>query len=234
MAIITNGLLVKKLINELKYLDCMYISFDGSKRIHESLRGKGTYKKVLEAIKFAKAYGINVYPETVLSKQNIANNCASLKEAIRLAKEMKCRLTITFPYRDKYNWDFVDPYIPSKREINKAADFLTLQEQKWIKIERPYLEWCKKFNENSKIKNCVAGKLFCEIFPDGKVVPCLFKEDDGINGLDYGFVNAFYKLPEIKNCACTAGYVEYNFLFSLNPKAVLNKLGFIKDVFLRR
>jgi MoaA/NifB/PqqE/SkfB family radical SAM enzyme len=65
------------------------------KKIHESLRGKGTYKKVLEAIKLAKEAGINVYPETVLSKQNLENNFKSLKEAIRLAKKLGVKLTIT-------------------------------------------------------------------------------------------------------------------------------------------
>jgi len=235
VGMITNGLLVKQKIDELKYLDCMYISFDGSKKIHEGLRGKGTHEKVIEAIRLAKEYGINVYPETVLSRQNIENNCASLKEAIRLAKKLGCKLTITFPYRDRYNADFVDPFMPSKEQINQAADFLTREEQRgFIKIQRPYLEWCRKFNEDSKIKNCVAGRLFCEVFPDGLVVPCLFREDEGISGLKHGFVNAFRMLPEIKECGCTAGYMEYNFFLSLNPKTLLSRIGFIKDVILSR
>jgi MoaA/NifB/PqqE/SkfB family radical SAM enzyme len=124
VSIITNGLLVKRYIKDLKLVDALYISFDGSKKIHESLRGKGTYKKVVEAIKLAKENGINVYPETVLSKQNLENNFSSLKEAIKFARKIGVKLTITLPYKDPYNYYFVDHYMPSREMIIKAAEFL--------------------------------------------------------------------------------------------------------------
>jgi MoaA/NifB/PqqE/SkfB family radical SAM enzyme len=231
VAMISNGLFVKERIKGLKKLDCLYISFDGLKSVHEKLRGKGTHKKVLEGIKLAKENGITVYPETVLSKQNIENDCASLKEAIRLANEMGCKLTITFPYKDRYNAPFIEEYMPDKEMAEKAINFLTKEENiGLIKIKRPYLDWCKNYWENKNKINCVAGKLMCEVYPDGFVIPCLFKEEQGINGLKYGFVNAFNMLPE-QNCGCTAGYMEYNFFLSLNPKQLLSRMSFIKDIF---
>jgi MoaA/NifB/PqqE/SkfB family radical SAM enzyme len=233
VAMITNGLLVKKRIKEIKKLDCMYISFDGLKSIHEKLRGKGTHKKVLEAIRCAKENGVNVYPETVLSNLNIENDCASLKEAIRLANELDCKLTITFPYKDAYNKDFIDKYMPTQEMIERAIKFLSKEENKeLVKVQRPYLTWSNKNNIEKKI-DCYVGRLFCEVFPDGKVVPCLFKENQGIDGLKYGFVNAFNMLPTFRNCRCTAGYMEYNFFFSLNPKTLWTRRGLIKDVFLK-
>jgi MoaA/NifB/PqqE/SkfB family radical SAM enzyme len=233
VSIITNGLLVKHHLDSLKLVDALYISFDGSKKIHESLRGKGTHKKVLEAIKLAKEAGINVYPETVLSKQNLENNFKSLKEAIKLAKQLNVKLTITLPYKDPYNYWFVDPYMPTKEQVIKASEFLTKEESGTIRIERPYLSWGKLFNPNKKLKICLAGKAFCEILPNGKIIPCLFRQELGVDGRKYGFLRAFRMIPEIRNCGCTAGYMEYNLLFSLNPKALLSKSTWIKEVFKR-
>ena len=233
VSVTTNGLLVKQHLNALKLLDALYISFDGSRDIHDSLRGKGTHKKTLEAMRIAKENGINVYPETVLSKQNLENNFRSLKEAIKVAKKLNVKLTITLPYKDPYNYWFVDQYMPSKKQVIKATEFLTKEESNIIKIERPYLTWGKFYDANRKLKVCLAGKMFCEILPNGKITPCLFRQELGVDGGKFGFARAFRMIPEIRNCGCTAGYMEYNLLLSLNPKALLSKSKWIREIFAR-
>jgi MoaA/NifB/PqqE/SkfB family radical SAM enzyme len=229
VSVATNGLLVKKKAEALKKADFIHISFDGDKKVHETMRGKGTHKKSMGAIRFAIDNGINVYPETVLSKVSLANDFDSISKAVDFAESIGKRLTITFPYRDAYNWKNVDEITPTPEEMRAVTEFLAEKEKGGVvKVRRPYLDWCGDFGEGKKI-NCLAGKLFCELFPDGKVAHCLFHESEGIDGLKHGFVNAF-KMLESKRCGCTVGYMEYNFLFSLNPKAILDRLGLMRNM----
>jgi hypothetical protein len=123
--------------------------------------------------------------------------------------------------------------MPTREQVIKASEFLTKEESGIIKVERPYLTWGKLFGPNKLLKVCLAGNAFCEILPNGKIIPCLFRQELGMDGRKLGFLKAYRMIQKIRNCGCTAGYMEYNFLFSLNPNALLSKATWIKDVFKR-
>jgi len=72
----TNSLILnEKLLKELidAGLDYIQISLDGIEKIHDYIRGSGTYKKVIEKMKLINKYQeqINLHISSVISKQNL-------------------------------------------------------------------------------------------------------------------------------------------------------------------
>ncbi len=73
--LLTNGSLVNKYnVEQFKNFNYVKISFDSTEReINDQLRGKGSYDKIIKAIKILKANDINVDIGTVITKYNKDN-----------------------------------------------------------------------------------------------------------------------------------------------------------------
>jgi MoaA/NifB/PqqE/SkfB family radical SAM enzyme len=225
----TNGTLLKQRVNEIKNVNYLTVSLDGPKEVNNSTRKSGIYDKVVEGIKIARKNNIEVIINAVISKVNTKNNCYGIKKLIELAEQLGCRLNFSALYTDQFNKNRVEEIIPSADSHNKALDMLKEYKDKkfnFILFSNPCIDYLKN---PRKWKNCNAGRLFCDLFPDGKVVPCLFKEDQGVDGLKYGFVNAFNMLPESRNCSCLSTcYNELNCIFSLKGRSVIE--NFLKYI----
>jgi MoaA/NifB/PqqE/SkfB family radical SAM enzyme len=50
----SNGILVPERLLEIRGVDSICLSLDGDKHVHEDLRGKGTYQKVMRAVQCVK------------------------------------------------------------------------------------------------------------------------------------------------------------------------------------
>ena len=61
IAIVTNGVLIDKHIDTIRCcVDKIYLSIDGTKEIHDSIRGTGVFDKVIENIKLLKHHDVTV------------------------------------------------------------------------------------------------------------------------------------------------------------------------------
>ena len=69
----TNGLLLNKKVLKNLNVDEIQISIDGLEKAHESLRGKGTFKKALEAVKSAIDTGFEVSISTMVHPLNLGD-----------------------------------------------------------------------------------------------------------------------------------------------------------------
>jgi len=73
--IFTNGILLKEFIDKLpdvtKHLLHFSVSIDGNEKIHDEIRGKGTFAKSIEGIKYAISHGYKLVTNTVIMKKNI-------------------------------------------------------------------------------------------------------------------------------------------------------------------
>lgn len=225
----TNALLLKKRINEVRNVNYFTISLDGPREVTDRFRGKGTFNKTIEGIKVAKERGMEVIINAVISKANTENNFEGIKKLIEIAKSLNCKLNFSTIYADQFNQRTINNCIPTTQALNRALDLIKeykREKSSFIMFSDPCIErlkYPKKWNK------CFAGSLFCDLFPDGTVLPCLFKESQGINGLNNGFVEAFNKLPVNKNCLCSSTcYTELNCIFSLTPKSVME--NFLKYI----
>lgn len=227
----SNGVLLKRRMEEVKDVNYFTISLDGPKEVTDATRGRGTYDKAIASIKAARERRIDVVINAVISKANIENNCRGIKELVNLALDLKCRLNFSVLYSDQFNKNNrkLKNIFPTKKEHKKALDTIKKFKKKkfsFIMFSDPCIEFLK---DQKNWKECYAGRLFCDLFPDGTVVPCLFKESNGINGLEYGFAEAFRMLSKNKNCSCPSTcYTELNCIFSLNPRSVME--NFVKYI----
>jgi MoaA/NifB/PqqE/SkfB family radical SAM enzyme len=226
VTMVTNGTLLKHQINKTKNLNYILVSLDGPKEVTDLNRGNGTFDKTIEGIRAARERAIDVVINAVISKTNCQNDFEGIRNLIELTKELGCKLNFNTIYVDPFtkNAEKVKKIFPTTEERTKALDIIKEAKKRsnFILVSDPCIEHLKK---PKPWKSCYAGKLFCDLFPDGTVVPCLFKESQGINGLKHGFVQAFNSLPEIKNCVCNNQcYTELNYLLSLKPKTIAENI----------
>ncbi|MFH1511434.1 MAG: radical SAM protein [Candidatus Woesearchaeota archaeon] len=226
--IITNGYLVPKKLNVVAKVDCLFISFDGPKRIHDLHRGAGSYDKVLAAIHAAKDC-CKVVAHTTITKYNMNH----IKEIAELARDAGIPTTYCPVYCNQ-------SLLPSNQELKRIImDLQKLKEEgypvltshtilsywlQWEDFAMPYSLIKRKQNPD-----CYAGKLFCEINSDGSIAPCDWSfRGSQSNVIKQGFRNAFLSLKSPACKACVRPWTaEYNFMFSLNPRTIWNYMKFV-------
>lgn len=219
----TNGTLIRRRVKELRNVDYFVVSLDGPEEVNDFVRGKGVYKKVIKNVEILKNYNFEVVLNATLSLGNVKGGFYGVKKIIELSEKLGARLNFSVIYKDNFNQadDFskkrIEEILPERKLIIDVLDFIKDEKKRRhnkILLSNPNIQQLKLLR---KWKKCYAGKLFCDLFPDGRVIPCLFKPEMGLNGLELGFKKAFKMLPEIRNCVCSSTcYNELNLVFSLN------------------
>jgi MoaA/NifB/PqqE/SkfB family radical SAM enzyme len=159
----TNGTLINS--QNYKYLaksfDLIKISIDGDEKLHDYIRGRGSFKKTINGIKLLKSY-----------KKRKA------KIAIHLTLQEKNFIDIDKIYNQLKKYADSISIMPA---INrKTSENLYLKKQyydKWKKI-RKFLN-LNQIGEMQQIpdfsigkKHCEAKNLYLQILPNGFVTPC--------------------------------------------------------------
>jgi len=220
----SNGSLFRKRINELKNIDSLTLSLDGAEEIQDKLRAKGSYKKVIEAIKTAKKNDINVSLTTVVSKLNLSY----LEDILKIAK--KYDIVVYFqPVSMIYDYNEPKELKCPPNKYKKLIDeLITLKKKgnKQIGNSLPGLKHLRNWPKPKKI-GCAAGIIRCRIEPNGDIYPCgrLVGEINPQNCIDFGFKKAFNKLKKVdcKTCWCFNN-VELNLAYSFNINTIKNLL----------
>lgn len=179
IGIITNGTClnrdnVKKLVNIVDYVQ---VSIDGARpSTNDFLRGRGTFKVAINAVKLLVSTGIPVSISMVLTRQNINE----IEEYIRLAKKLNVycafsRLQLTG--RAKENRDILE--IPQKEFIKAVKTIVEVS--KWypdVHVQVPL--YCFPFLIDKRyvpLFSTSLANIECtetlSILANGDVVPCL-------------------------------------------------------------
>jgi MoaA/NifB/PqqE/SkfB family radical SAM enzyme len=209
-----HGLLLKGKLPELKNLDYLVVSLDGPKKVNDKMRGDGTFDKVLEGIKAAIGESFDVIINAVVSDANTKNDFEGIRYLLQLSEELGCKISFSTMYGDSFNKGEIKDILPR----NSMGSL-----RKMFKGRKNIVSVNGFFNSSfgSHNKRCKAGSYFIDIMPDGLVVPCLMRQDEGVPGLEVGFKNAFEKLRSKNDCSCRSTcYAQMNSLLSLNPKTV--------------
>lgn len=218
VAMTTNGSLVKNNISWLNKIDLLNISLDGMEKIHDKLRGKGTFNMAMEAIKLLKKNKINVSITVVINKLTMKDNARELKNLLDLINNMGIKAIFMPIYKDPFNKNKVDSLCLSDNDLKKSMIILKKYSKKYphrLIMSKSAMNW---YSKNKKTMKCYAGKHFCSILPNGRVIPCLFKENVKKEGTS---LQQFYKLDKIKKCGCFLNcYVEYNHLLAFKLKSL--------------
>ena len=174
----TNGILLskKKNLEMIKKYDDLkiQISLDGNKKEHEFLRGKGTFKQVMNSVKELNQIGKKPIIGTVLYKKN-HNNLSKIAKLLSDYDIMMWRLMFFMPggRGQKNKEDLQINYNNWKKIKKQIMDLETnfkidlTEAFKFLNYDIPDLS--KDFLKRT---GCEAGKYRLQILTNGDVLPC--------------------------------------------------------------
>lgn len=223
LTLTSNGKLIKNKIEDIRKIDLIKLSLDGPKKVHDLLRGDGSYNDVMEAIKIIKNNNIKLMINTTLNSYNLGYVDYILKVAEKFDIPVKFQPINNLSYLSKKD---ILPLIPDKNEYLKTIKSIVYMKKKskYITNSIKGLEYLAAWPNKKEIK-CYAGKIICRISPNGNLYPCSFMENKTrrLNCIEIGFKKAFEQLPEIscRRCWCSST-LELNLLMSFNPESILN------------
>jgi len=225
-AVNTNGSLIEKHIKELDKLKRINLSLDGPKNINDSIRGRGAFDNVMQAIKIARQKNVRLVELTaVLSNVNIN----SIEYLIDLAASQKVKInfqaTTPFILGSKQK----NPLAPRDSEFKKAISMLLKARRfnKYIGNSAAGLKYIARYPGFQPIR-CAQGVIVARISVDGALYRCDSRSDFKNKKygyiLDAGFDKARKDLkPFICNTGCgCAKAVELNHAMAGNIGAILN------------
>lgn len=237
-----NGIFIKNKINEIQALDSICVSIDGSKTQNDLNRGKGSYEKIMEGILCALEHKMHVHTNTVITK----NNVHAIEFMLEFARKYNVRAQFHFPFEesaysrkkgsnvksvsDEEIKNLLGKIIKYKKEglpVQFSIDSHRYTQNWPFSYQKRLLYEGDAVPEEFKVLPCYAGKLMCFIDADGFVYPCsqLNGNFPALNLLEVGFVQAWEKLTNNKCRSCYfICHIEFNQIFNLNPKAILNSM----------
>ncbi len=171
--ILSNGLLLSE--NELLRLKQLkprfvQLSLEGNEKINDSIRGKGTFREIIHAIKTYKKLGIRV----LISFTANSKNFKTFPDVVRIARKLKVYKVWT------------DRYLPNDKKDELSLS--TSQVQEFFQIigneqKRKISNFFSKtiissgralqFLTNGGLPyTCSAGTTLIAILPNGDILPC--------------------------------------------------------------
>lgn len=183
IALATNGTLIDNILAERIEsvgFHRVAVSLDGATpEINDSLRGSGTFLKIISSIKNLKSYGISLQINTTVTRRNfenikkIYNLCLDLGiTALHIFAFVPVGCGINVPEEERLSNKEYEEF------LNQIAD---LSEESKIEIKLTcaphyhrvlFEKYPRHFEAKEYKKGCLAGSGVCFISQEGEVYPC--------------------------------------------------------------
>ncbi len=223
----SNGVLIKKDFKKIKDADEIQLSLDGPEEIHDFIRGKGIYEKVIEAIDACKTNNISTNLTTVLSKYNI--DISSISHIFDITK--KYNIAVQFQPADQMfsvysNKNIRLLYSPSENDFRKIISFLKKEKKKgnrYIGNSYSALKHLYYWPTAKKVE-CFLFLFHCHLEPDGKMSFCSEFENYRryLVPIKGNFRKAFNNLSLPHPCSeCWCADIEYNLCGELKLNSLI-------------
>ncbi|MCL4234104.1 MAG: radical SAM protein [Deltaproteobacteria bacterium] len=218
--IITTGHLLPRRIDEIRRLNLVVVSIDGSKDAHDRLRGAGSFDAAMEGIRTCVDAGIPVATNTVVTRHNMDR----LGEALDLAERYRCMAM--FSPVEIFHASIDRPENRAMEldagEIDRLVEYLLDAKSRGRPVGHTR-HALKLWRMKPTMSHCRwAGRLFCSILPSGRVASCNPLMGAGFswqNGREIGYVNAMRRMPDFHCNGCYTGFPEVDRMLSLDPRA---------------
>lgn len=186
VSLTTNGILVPEYIDLLMKLDPLIISIDGTKETHDSLRGEGTHECALKAIDLSKKKRIKVFFSTVVTQKTTEEDLSFLLKLSAFYDTFCIFQPVWYGgfYKNgyvRYN-NFAQPVsIPEELDPGQLKNLYKYlkknPDKKRVFGGDYFFRFILDFNKRRQaglaaLENCVAGKFFLYIAPNGSVFTC--------------------------------------------------------------
>ncbi len=165
----SNASLVPDKITQLKGIDTIKFSLDGSLSVNDKIRGEGSFNNVMEAIQVCKKNNISVCIECVISKYNFN----SLNDILEIASRLNLKVSFQPATRQLlYSLD-INPLSPSPDEHKTAINYLMSRKREGAPIWNSLTALKHLYHwPNYKKINCGAGSFIFHVDPDGSIMKC--------------------------------------------------------------
>jgi radical SAM protein with 4Fe4S-binding SPASM domain len=184
----TNGLLITKDNLRTLKVEELQVSIDGLEAAHDKVRGNGTFRPAMEAVKRALAAGFDVSISTMIHLGNLAD----FDGMDRLFKSMEIK-----------DWT-VDVPCPIGRLKENAAFSVTPEQG------GKYLGYGYGGGIHASAQGYGCGLHLMAVLADGKIAKCTFYGDHPLGAVDEGLRAAWSRAQPIRlsELACHCEYLE--------------------------
>lgn len=231
--LVTNGLLLRQKYKEIRNVDSLCISLDGAEVGNDLNRGKGTFKKILDAIILAKKEGFRLRVQATLTK----HTSPDIEFLANLAQEIGFELEFSLLYKPtNYKLDSAMDDNESRGTLYKILEM----KKKDYNIFTSYtvlenaINWPFSYSKSKifssevprsfKKIDCYYGKTKMIIDADGFVYPCFPMIDDfkPLNIKNVGIKKAFDHVRKTNPCVacCHLTNNDHNLLLGLSLKQI--------------
>jgi MoaA/NifB/PqqE/SkfB family radical SAM enzyme len=227
----TNGSLVPKRIEDLDGVNMIKLSLDGPEQVHDSMRGNGSFKEVMEALKVCRQRHIPVSLECVLSKYNLDR----ISYLLEIAIENRAHVHFQPATATLLRSEEVNPAVAPASKYREAIIRLIELKKRGLPIYNSVAGLKHLyFWPDLRVLKCSAGRLSLRIEPNGTIIACdrVFTAIPGKENKEISINTQISRMMTIKNCrcCCCSSLVEFNLLCSLNVSAVLNYLNYENSI----
>lgn len=244
LSMVTNGIYLRKRLEDIRPVDSLCISLDGAKEGNDINRGKGTYKAIVDAIHLAKAEGFRLRINAVVTKYTMDD----VPHLAELAKDLDIQLQFAFLYKhlSEKNRHFELTEEEFRGVVQRVLEYKEKGYPIFIskKTLKHILDWPVPYEKVRLDKSefppgfdfkCHWGDQIVVIDGDGFVYPCFQLNEvfPAKNFLKVGFKAAY---DHLATNTCQACYqptnTDFSYLFSLNPSVWLDQAAVnIREVF---
>jgi len=171
----TNGMLIDdgfaKRLSRLKMF-YLQVSLDGSTAdVNDRIRGKGTYKKIMEAIECFARQGVRFSINAVLTRTNYSQ----LDELRKLANGYGAELRVSRFRPSGRAKESRDSLGPEKWQLESFAEWL--EGHNLVRTGDSFFCLTSENRRRKGLDMCGAAKMTCCISPTGDVYPCAFLQE---------------------------------------------------------
>lgn len=244
--LVTNGIIFPEHIDKLREIDSLCISLDGRESANDANRGKGSYKKITEAIRLAKKEGFKFNVQATITSYS-KNEVGYLAQ---MAKDTG--------YYQQFSL-LLKPLKPEQNDIGLTEEETREVLQEIIKYKKagypvftsyktlsnalnwkyPYTKAMLSVDEHKKDRSairCYYGKLKLVIDANGYVYPCSSLNHDfaALNVRDVGVEKAFRHVVDTNTCeACYfLTQNDWSLLLGLSPAQYMAQVKIqLKEIF---
>ncbi len=183
--LLSNGTLINKDNARKLRVHEVQLSLDGMRKGHESLRGEGTFEKVIRAIDRLQEAHLQVSIATMIHRDNLAefDELASFLQSKQIEE-----------------WNVDVPCLAGRLEEHQDL---------WVspKEAGPLLRYAFGGGLHSAEHQQTCGAHLCAIFPDGKVAKCGLFSEEPVGSIDEGLRACWERVPRIPlqqlRCSCS-------------------------------
>lgn len=224
LTIATNGYYLKEKLDVIKKVNLVVLSLDGPRQLHDSLRGEGSYDKVIEALDICKRNNIKAAVNMTLTSRNLDY----INDVIVLAGKYSAKVLFEPILQHELAGKDMQELLLDRRKYQKSLD--SIKSKNSIMMSTQCINYLKQYPSFKRRMKCWAGLSFFLIDVNGDVYPCNNFVDrvDAPNVVGLGTINAIKKVKSDNHCACGSNiFNELNLVMNLRISAIFKLIDSI-------